>query len=78
MYYMDTQTAKEHLGRLVAAAQYIEQATRHQNISNQRLTTALKVATQMTEQLARGATSATDAAAQLELVVKQLRYVVGK
>jgi hypothetical protein len=32
----------------------------------------------MTEQLARGATSATDAAAQLELVVKQLRYVVGK
>lgn len=78
MYYMDTQAAKEHLGRLVAAAQYIEQATQHQNISNQRLTTALKVATQMTEQLARGATSATDAASQLELVVKQLRYVVGK
>ena len=78
MYYMDTQTAREHLGRLVAAAQYIEQATQHQNTSNQKLTTALKVATQVNEQLAMGATSATEAASQLELVVKQLRYVVGK
>ncbi len=78
MYHMDAQTAKEYLARLVAAAQYIEQATEHQNISNQRLTTALKVATQVTDQLAVGATSATDAALQLELVVKQLRYVVGK
>ncbi len=78
MYHMDGQTAKEYLARLVAAAQYIEQATQHQSISNQRLTTALKVATQVTEQLAMGAASATDAASQLELVVKQLRYVVGK
>ena len=75
---MDAQTAKEYLARLIAAAQYIEQATQHQNISNQKLTTALKVATQVTEQLAVGATSATDAALRLELVVKQLRYVVGK
>lgn len=78
MYHMDAQTAKEYLARFIAAAQYIEQATQYQNISNQRLATALKVATQVTEQLAVGATSATDAALQLELVVKQLRYVVGK
>jgi hypothetical protein len=77
-YSMDTQTAKEYLARLVAAAHYIEKATQHQNVSNQKLTTALQVATQVTEQLAMGATSATDAALQLELVVKQLRYLVGK
>jgi methyl-accepting chemotaxis protein len=77
-YHMDTQTAQEYLARLVAAAQYIEKAVQHQNTSNQKLTTALKVATQVTEQLARGATSATDAAQQLETVVKQLRYLVGK
>lgn len=76
--YLDGQTARQKLERVVAAAQYIEQAAQFQGTSNQKLATALKVATQVTEQLALGATSATDAALQLEQVVKELRYVVGK
>ncbi|MDQ6662565.1 MAG: hypothetical protein M3Z24_16570 [Chloroflexota bacterium] len=40
--------------------------------------TAIKVASQVTEQLAAGATSATDAATQLEQVLNQLRNMVGK
>lgn len=66
------------LERLVAASRYIENAAHYQEVSNQKLATALKVATQVTEQLVAGATSATDAAAQLEDVVTQLRTVVGK
>ena len=66
------------LERAIAAAQYIEQAAQYQGTSNQKLATALKVATQVTEQLAAGATSATNAATELEHVVEELRYVVGK
>jgi hypothetical protein len=77
-HLMDAQTARERLERLVAAAQYIEKASQYQSTSNQKLATALTVATQVTEQLATGATSDSDAALQLERVVKQLRYVIGK
>ncbi len=76
--YLDTQEARQKLERIIAAAKYIEQAAQYQESSNEKLATALKVATQVTEQLAHSATSATDAASQLEQVVKQLRYVVGK
>lgn len=75
---LDEQSAKQRLARIMEAAHYIENATKYQSSSNQKLATALSVATQVTEQLAQGATSATDAANQLEQVVKQLRYVVGK
>jgi methyl-accepting chemotaxis protein len=74
----DAYTARLALERIVAAARYIEEAAAYQNTSNQKLATALKVATQVSEQLATGATSATDAATQLEQVVAQLRSVVGK
>lgn len=76
--YLDNQEAHLKLERVISAAKYIEQAAQYQGTSNEKLATALKVATQVTEQLAHGATSATDAALQLEQVVKQLRYVVGK
>ncbi len=75
---INTQQALQHLERVVTAAQYIESAARYQGTSNQKLATALTVATQVTEQLAAGATSATNAAAELERVVEELRYVVGK
>jgi methyl-accepting chemotaxis protein len=65
------------LEHIITASKYIEEASHHQTVSNQKLSTALKVATQVTEQLATGATSATDAATQLEQVVQQLRSVVG-
>ena len=77
-YSVDAQLALQHLERAIAAAQYIEQAAQYQGTSNQKLATALKVATQVTEQLAAGATSATHAATELEHVVEELRYVVGK
>ena len=75
---LDTPSIQYRLERVVAAAQYIESATQYQSTSNEKLATALKVATQVTEQLVAGATSATDAADQLEGVVEQLRQVVGK
>ncbi len=77
-YSVDAHLALQHLERAITAAQYIEQATQYQDTSNQKLATALKVATQVTEQLATGATSATNAATELERVVEELRYVVGK
>ncbi len=77
-YNLDEKNARQYLAKASSAAQYIENAAQYQGTSNQKLATALKVATQVTEQLAAGATSATDAANQLERVVEELRYVVGK
>ena len=75
---LDAPTAKQALEHITTIAQYIEKAAHLQNNSNQKLATAIKVTTQVNEQLTSGATSATDAASQLEQVVKQLRQVVGK
>lgn len=77
-HQLDAQTAKQALAQMIAAGQYIERATRLQESSNQKLSTAIQVTEQVTEQLAAGATAATDAAEQLEQVVNQLRHVVGK
>jgi hypothetical protein len=71
-------TTRKALEHIIIASRYIEEASQHQTASNQKLSTALKVAVQVTEQLATGATSATDAAIQLEQVVQQLRSVVGR
>ena len=75
---LDPSSIQLRLERVIAAAQYIESATQYQSASNEKLATALKVATQVTEQLVAGATSATDAATELERVVDQLRQIVGK
>lgn len=75
---LDTPAILYRLERIIAAAQYIDNATQYQATSNEKLATALKVATQVTEQLVAGATSATDAAKQLKGVVDRLRQVVGK
>ena len=75
---VDAYTARQALIYIVASSQYIEQAAKYQGISTHKLATALKVATQVTEQLVTGTTSATRAAAQLESVVEQLQDVVGK
>jgi methyl-accepting chemotaxis protein len=77
-HQLDEHTAKKALGQMTRTAQYIEKATHYQSTSNQKLATALKVTTQVTEQLATGATSAAEAATQLEQVVNELRAVVGK
>ncbi len=76
-HQLDIQTVSQALGQMITASQYIEKAAEHQTSSNQKLATAIKVTTQVTEQLAMGATSAADAATQLEDVVGQLENVVG-
>lgn len=75
---VDPAFTKKALEHIITASRYIEDASQHQTTSIQKLSTALKVATQVSEQLATGATSATDAATQLEQVVQQLRSVVGQ
>ncbi|WP_169460862.1 methyl-accepting chemotaxis protein [Ktedonobacter racemifer] len=77
MNQLDRQKLLQAIEHVQNGAKYIENAAQYQNESNKKLATALKVTNQVTEQLASGATSATDAAAQLEDVVSQLREVVG-
>jgi C4-dicarboxylate-specific signal transduction histidine kinase len=77
-HQLDAQTAKQALAQMIAAAQYIERSTEFQTVSSEKLSTAIKVTTQVTEQLASGATAAADTSEQLEQVVNQLRHVVGR
>lgn len=72
------ETIKQGLQQVITAANYIEKATHYQGDSSQKLSTAIKVTTQVNEQLADGAISATEAASQLEQVVNDLRSVTGK
>ncbi|GHO45674.1 cache domain-containing protein [Ktedonospora formicarum] len=74
---LDQQRLRQAIERVQSTSKYIENAAQYQNDSNKKLSTALNVTNQVTEQLASGATSATEAAAQLEEVVKELRAVVG-
>ncbi len=74
----NAQQVEELLKRFMKIIRYIEEATNFQDASNQKLSTALKVATQVTDQLQKGATSATEAATQLEQVVQDLQAVVGR
>ena len=64
------------LEQIISTAKYLGRATDYQDTSNQKLATALKVTTQVTEQLHNGTTAATLAAKQLGDVVKELRRPV--
>ena len=66
------------LEQIISTTTYLAQASDYQDASNQKLATALRVATQVTEQLHNGTTSATLAATQLEEVVGELCKVVGR
>lgn len=72
------ETIKQGLQHVITAANYIEKATHYQSDSGQKLATAIKVTSQVNEQLADGAISATEAASQLEMVVNDLRSVIGQ
>ena len=69
---------RQRLAEIVATAGYIENAASFQEHSSRDVSTAVRITTQVTEQLLAGATSASDAAVQLEEVIKQLREVVGE
>jgi methyl-accepting chemotaxis protein len=77
-YRQNIETIKQGLQQVISAANYIEKATHYQGDSSQKLSTAIKVTTQVNEQLADGAISATEAASQLEQVVNDLRNVIGQ
>jgi len=77
-YRQNIETIKQGLQQVISAASYIEKATHYQGDSSQKLSTAIKVTTQVNEQLADGAISATEAASQLEQVVNDLRSVIGQ
>lgn len=74
----DIETIKQGLQQVIGAGNYIEKATHYQGDSSQKLSTAIKVTSQVNEQLADGAISATEAASQLEQVVNDLRSVIGQ
>jgi hypothetical protein len=75
---LDPAAIRQILGQMVGAAQYIEKSVHYQTSCNQKLSTAIKVTTQVNEQLTEGASSASSAAEELEKVVNELRQVVGR
>ncbi len=76
--HLDEYKRKQSLREIITTAEYIEHAAKCQQDSSKSLATAINVTTQVTEQLATGATETNDAAAQLEQVVNRLRQVAGK
>ena len=74
----DIETIRRSLQEVIDVAQYIEKAADYQTDSSQKLTTAIKVTSQVNDQLADGSISATEAAKQLQQVVNDLRDVVGQ
>src|SRR5260221_1315144 len=74
----DIKDRQQALEQITTGMSHIEQAVRSQKRVSQNLAIVLKVTTQVTEQLAGGAVSATYAAKQLGQVVDQLRLIVGK
>jgi hypothetical protein len=68
------QRTVQHLREL---SRYIEEASRRQWTSSDRLDKAITVTTQVSDQLAAGASAAADSAEQLDDVVHQLQRVVG-
>jgi hypothetical protein len=76
--WLDAQQMKQYLNEIIQATRYIEKASSHQAKSSKSLSTAIRVTSQVTEQLVSGANSATEAAIKLEEVIGQLRRVVGE
>lgn len=71
---LDAQASEQ----IVAATQYIEQATRSQETSKQKVAQAMRIMLLVNEQLVTGVTSAASASTHLKQVVNELRQVVGK
>ena len=69
---------KQRLEQIVSTANYIGSASAHQEQSSKSLSTAIRVTMEVTDQLVSGAASASEASAQLEDVIEQLRQVVGE
>ncbi len=75
---LDAVRTQHRLNEIISTANYLEKAASHQERSSKSLSAAIRVTTQITEQLVSGATSASEASKQLENVISQLRHVVGE
>jgi hypothetical protein len=69
---------KEVLHQIVVAARYIENAVQYQKTSGKKLSAAIDLTQQVTDQLIASADAATQAAEQMEQVVGQLQQVLGR
>jgi methyl-accepting chemotaxis protein len=69
---------REVLHQIVAAALYIENAVQYQKSSGKKLSAAIDLTQQVTDQLTSSADAAIQAAEQMEQVVSQLQQVVGR
>jgi methyl-accepting chemotaxis protein len=75
---LDPPRQQQYLREIISAADYIKKAASQEERSGRGLSTAIQVTNQVAEQLLSGATSASEAATQLEDVIAQLRQVVGE
>jgi len=73
----DMPSTLDVVAQMVNIGQYFEKAIEYQEESNNKVAIAIKVTNEVTEQLASGAKSASEAANELDRVVNQLRHIVG-
>jgi hypothetical protein len=74
---LNEEQARRTVQHLLELARYIDEGARRQQESNDRLGKAITVTDQVSDQLAAGATAASQSAEQLEQVVSNLQRVVG-
>jgi methyl-accepting chemotaxis protein len=74
---LNEEQARRTVQHLLELARYIDEGARRQQASNDRLGKAITVTDQVSDQLAAGATAATQSAERLEQVVSNLQRVVG-
>lgn len=74
---VDRQTTLATVKQMVNIGQYFEKAIAYQDEANKKVAVAVNVTDEVSEQLASGAESASDAANELDRIVKQLRHIVG-
>lgn len=74
---VDMQTILVTVKQMVNIGLYFEKAIAYQNEANNKVSVAIKVTDEVAEQLASGAISASEAANELDVIVKQLRQIVG-
>ena len=70
--------ARDVLHQIVVAAHYIANAVQYQKSSGKKLSAAIDLTQQVTDQLTSSADAAIQAAEQMEQVVSQLQQVVGR
>jgi len=74
---VDMRTTLVTVKQMVNIGLYFEQAIAYQDEANRKVAVAVNVTDEVSEQLASGAESASEAANELNRIVKQLRQIVG-